>query len=255
MSSRTLILPPFFTPSTLSVYQSTNQVVIEQAVPYLTIANSTEGHLYAYSPSDQGDRFNFKNVPARVFTGPRTILTLLSTATAAQGAILPIKAPYNHSSYSINFFGPAVQCRQADPPVESKINDLLKQKMDKPVQTAKEVENAYYAFVPAFDSQGGVTALSEARYQAPINASNQLWMVFQRYVNVTDSACDYKQYYQVCKLWNATYNLHLSWENGYQNITGSRNLSHEVEYPNDKPPVWAPISSISERSIIALIYR
>lgn len=235
MSSRTLVLPPFFTPGTLSVYQSTNKFDNEESVPFLTIANVTEGHLYAYSPSDQGDRFNFKDVPARVFTGPRTILTLLSTATAAQGMILPIKAPYNHSSYSINFFGPAVQCSQANSSIESKINDLLKEKMSKPVGTAQEIENAYYAFTPAFDSKGGVTALSDVRYQAPVNGSNQLWMVFQRYVNTTDSACDYKQYHQVCKLWNATYNLNLSWENGFQNITGSRNISHEVEYPNDKP--------------------
>lgn len=149
--------------------------------------------------------------------------------------ILPLKSPFNHSSYSVSFFGPAVQCRPADSVAESKIDDLLKLRMDKPVGTARAVKNAYYAFVPAFDAQGNVTALSDVRYQVPVNASNEVWMVFQRYSNLTDSACDYKPYHQVCKLWNATYDLDLSWENGFQNITGSRNLSHEVAYPNDKP--------------------
>jgi hypothetical protein len=233
--SRTLILPPFFTPGTLSVYQSTNRIDIQQPTPYLTIANDTEGHLYSYSPSEQGDRFNFTTIPARIFAGPRSILTLLLTATASHGVILPLNSPFNHSSYSINFFGPAFQCSQADPTVESKIDDLLKLKMDIPVGTAKAVKNAYYAFVPAFDAQGNVTALSDVRYQVPVNASNEVWMVFQRYANLTDSACDYKPYHQVCKLWNATYDLDLSWDKGFQSITGSHQLTHEVEYPNDKP--------------------
>jgi hypothetical protein len=120
VASRSLILPPFFTPGTLFVYPSTNKVVTEQAVPYLTIANSSEGLYYLYSPSIDEDSYNLKNVPSRVFAGPRTILTLLSTATVSRGEILRVKAPYNHSSYSVSFFGRAVQCGKADPSVESK---------------------------------------------------------------------------------------------------------------------------------------
>src|SRR2546423_2296525 len=251
MSSRTLILPAFFTPGTLFVYDSTNEAVVEQKVPYLTIGNSTEGYLYSYSPSDKGDRFNLKNEATRIFMGPRTILPLLSTATASEGTILPIKAPYNHSSYTLNFFGPAVQCSEADPTVKSKISDLLKLKMEKQVGTAKEVQNAYYAFVPAFDSQGGVTALSDVRYQTQVNASNQLWMAFERYLNPTDEACDHEKYYQVCKLWNATYDLNFSWENGFQNITGSCHLLHEVEYPNDKP---GDISNMAQHAYSAFMW-
>jgi hypothetical protein len=249
--SRSLILPPFFTPGTLFVYPSTNKVVTEQAVPYLTIANSSEGLYYSYSPSIDGDSYNLKNVPSRVFAGPRTILTLLSTATASRGEILPLKAPYNHSSYSVNFFGPAVQCGKADPSVELKIDELLRQKMDTLVGTAKELTNALYSFVPSF-SQGGVTALPDVRYQEPVNASNQLWMVFMRYVESgDDQPCEYKPYHQICKLWNATYDLHFSWENGLQNITGSRGLLHEVEYPNDKP---GEISNMAQHAYSAFMW-
>lgn len=231
---RGLILPPFFTPGTLFVYPSTNELVTEQAVPYLTIANSTEGQYYSYSPSVNGDSYNLKNVTSRAFAGPRTILTLLSTATASRGEILSIKAPYNHSSYSVSFIGPAVQCSKADPSVESKIDELLTQKMDTPIGTVKELTNALYSFVPSFHN-GEVTALPDVRYQEFVNASNEVWMVFMRYVESSNGQpCEYKPYHQVCKLWNATYDLDLSWENGLQTITGSRSLLQEVPYPNDQ---------------------
>jgi hypothetical protein len=249
MASRTLILPPFFTPGTLFVYDSTNEVVDEQLVPFLTIANSTAGHNYSYSPSDKGDSFKLKEEVTRIFTGPRTILTLLSTATAV-GQILPIKAPYNHSSYTINFFGPAVQCLEASPAVKSKISTLLEVKMNKTIENAREIQNAYYGFVPAFDSQGGITALADVRYQAPLNASNQIWMVFERY-NSSTGACKHGKYYQVCNLWNATYDLNLSWGIGLQSINGSRRLLHTVEYPRDKA---GDISNMAQHAYSAYMW-
>jgi hypothetical protein len=233
------------------VYPSTNEVTAEEAVPYLTIANSTDGHNYSYSPSNRGDSFALKTVPTRIFSGPRTILTLLGTATAAQGAILTLKAPYNHSEYTIDFFGPAVLCHEAEPNVKSKIDDALGKKMGIKIGTAIESINAYYAFVPEFDPQGGVTPLSEVRYQSPINSSNELWMVFQRYLDLTKSTCDFKQYYQVCKLWNATYHLNLEWENGFQNITGTRQFLHEVDYPNDSPP---DVSNMAQHAYSAFFW-
>src|SRR5579862_5791316 len=103
---RCLILPPFFTPATLFIYPSTNMTKDEQSVPYLAIADSSLGQSFAYSPPYS----NKTDDSSRVFTGPRTILTLLSTATASLGQILPINAPYNHSTYSIQFYGPIVKC-------------------------------------------------------------------------------------------------------------------------------------------------
>lgn len=57
-------------------------------------------------------------------------------------------------------------------------------------------------------------------------------MAFQRYDNSTaNKNCDYKPYYQVCSLWNATVDLSLSWESDFQNITGKTTLMHQVAYP------------------------
>ena len=214
MSSRTLILPPFFTPGTLFVNDSTNEQTAEKDVPYLTIANSSLGHNYSYSPYYHGDFPIFKEEVTKIFTGPRTILTLLSTATAA-GRVLPIKAPYSNSSYTVNFFGPAVQCLEAEPEVKSQITTLLRAKMNETVGGAKEIQNAYYGFVPWF-SQGNVIPLADARYQTSRNASNQIWMVFERYDHSTTGACSHGKYYQVCSLWNATYDLNLTWRMGFR---------------------------------------
>ena len=248
---RTLILPPFFTPGTLFVYSSTDEFVISQQVPYLNIANSSQGHYYAFSPSEKGDRFNFKDVLTRVFNGPRTVVTLLSTATASQGEILTLKAPRNHSAYTVRFFGPAVQCIQANSSVRTVISELLARRMNETAGTLKEVQNAYYAFVPSFDPQGNVTAMSDARYQTSSVATNEVWMAFERYRNSTGESCDYDKYFQVCSLWNATYDLSLAWENGFQNVTGSRDLLHRVVYPVDTP---GGISNMAQHAYSAFFW-
>ena len=72
-----------------------------KAVPYLAIADSSIGQNFAYSPPSYNITTKSLDDDARIFTRPRTILTLLSAATASLGQILPIKPPYNHSQYLI----------------------------------------------------------------------------------------------------------------------------------------------------------
>ncbi|KAK3377470.1 hypothetical protein B0H63DRAFT_398759 [Podospora didyma] len=248
-----LLLPSFFTPGTLVVNPSTQTRQVDQLVPYLSIGNSTEGHYYSYSPSNRGDTYGSKEIPTRIFSGPRTILTRLSTATSSKGEILSLKRPYNHSSYSQTFFGPAIQCLKASSLVESQIDAALADKMSKPVGNAIENINAYYGFVPSFDSNGTLIPLAEARYQSPAIASNELWQVFQRYIDTTtNSTCDYKPYYQVCSLWNATYNINLEWDSSSQSITGTRDLLHRVEYPND--PKQDEVSNMAQHAYSAFFW-
>jgi hypothetical protein len=100
--------PPSFLHSRYFVYSSTNGVVAPRGVPYLNIANRSYGDSYSFSPSEDGDRFNFKNITTRVFNGPRSVLSLLPAATASRGEILALTPPSNHSSYTVRFFGPTV---------------------------------------------------------------------------------------------------------------------------------------------------
>ncbi|KPM44202.1 hypothetical protein AK830_g2378 [Neonectria ditissima] len=230
-----LILPPFFTPATLFVYPSGEVVTAKEQVPYLAIANSSAGSEFAYSPPMNSSTTKFKDDTSRIFTGPRTILTLLASAAASRGEILPIAAPSNHSAYSIDFYGPIVQCKDANATTVALMDRLLRQHMAVPKGTARQVDSAYFGFVPAFNSTGDLVALSEPRYQGPSNAANELWMTFQQYVLDSKRGRVRTRAWQVCRLHNATYDLRFEWDRGVQNLTGSYKVGETVGFPRDRP--------------------
>lgn len=234
---RLLILPPFFTPGTLIVYDSVQETSTLQLVPYPGIAHSINGHSYAFSPSERGDRFNYRNVLTRVFNGARTALALLMTAVASQGTILPIDRPSNHSAYSVDFYAPGVRCAAANSSTEAIIRDLLEKEMSlQPFgPNITQVDNAYFSFVPTWDAEGNIVARSDVRYQSPAASANELWMVFERY-NTSSDRCDHNKIFQVCTLWNATYHLDLTWDGDFQNVTGTREWMEEVPYPPTDEP-------------------
>lgn len=205
-----------------------------QDIPYLSIAQSASGSKYSYSPPMNRSTVQFVDDISKTFCGPRTILTLLSTATASRGEILPIKPPSNHSSYEIQFHGPVATCSDANTSTIRLIDGLLKNKAAEPLGTAFLNESAYYAFVPAVNSSNQLVAMDQPRYQQPSNASNELWMTFQRYnIDGTDKF-NRSRKYQVCRLYNATYNLGLSWDGSSQNVNISYEVKEEVFFPHDK---------------------
>jgi hypothetical protein len=220
-------------------------------VSYLAIADSSIGHKFAYSPPAYSDEPNILDEEKRVFAGPRTILTLLSTATASLGQILPIKAPYNHSAYSVQFYGPIVQCDTANSSVAIRMERLLNDKMAIPMGTAKETINAYYGFVPAYDSAGEEIALSEPRLQSPSNATNQLWITFLRYAIDSSGHRIQERHFQSCQLHNATFDLELTWNGGVQIINGSYSVLEEVHFPNYKSDA---VSDMSQHAYSAFFW-
>lgn len=207
-----------------------------EPVPYVAIANSSAGHQFAYSPpKNTDDTPDHMRDTTRIFTGPRTVLTLLSSATASSGEILPIAAPSNHSSYSINFFGPLVRCEDANGTVAPIIDRLLNEHKSVRKGTARQVDNAYFGFVPSVNNEGEIIALSQPRYQGPSMAINELWMTFQRWsVNSSGDRVRTRSS-QVCRLYNATYDLDLQWDLNVQNVTGQATVHEEVAFPRDVP--------------------
>jgi hypothetical protein len=226
-------------------------IEVEQSVPYLAIADSSIGHKFAYSPPTFGDDPNLVDDEKRIFSGPRTILSLLSTATASLGQILPITAPYNHSSYSVRFYGPIVRCATANSSVATSMESLLKDEMAIPVGTANKTVNVYYGFVPAFDAAGEVIPLSKPRGQSPSNASNQLWITFLRYASDPDGHRIQRRHFQLCQLHNATFDLELAWAGGVQKINGSYRVLEEVHFPNHKAD---KISDMSQHAYSAFLW-
>lgn len=115
---------------------------------------------------------------------------------------------------------------------------------------------AYYALVPSHDANvdnattilydgTNYTALDQPRLQEqPMNATNELWMKFYRYVtdtngnHVADSNGNpvVVPNYSVCSLWNASYELEFSFENGAQTVrNNSIRLLNPVDYPINNP--------------------
>lgn len=246
-----LVLPPFFTPATLFVYRSEDVVQLQQSVPNLSIANSQAGNTYAYSPPMNKSTIQSIDDPSKTFCGPRTILTLLSTATASRGEILPIKPPYNHSSYDIQFYGPVVRCSDANTSTIQQIDQAIEAKASTPLGTAFLNETAYYAFVPSLDENNNLIAMDQPRYQQPSNASNELWMYFERYDEDGGDDFDRSPQYQVCRLHNASYDVSLSWDNGFQKVNSSYEVGEEVFFPHDK---LGDISNYAQHAYSAFLW-
>jgi hypothetical protein len=183
------------------------------------------------------------------FLGPRTIISRLSTATATQGQILPISPPFPNSTYALEFYGPAVQCGEANSSVATIIKSLRKEAVTSFRGNIVDNSDYYFAFVPDLSNvgnssapNGGVAAVSQIRLQQPQNASNQLWMAFSRYVLDTTGQRTTEDHCLLCQLYNATYNINLTFEEGSQTIRdqGTRILN-PVDYPDANAPVSADL--------------
>ena len=191
------------------------------------------------------------NDTSRTFSGPRTILNLLASGTASLGNILPIAGPTNFSEYSISFYGPIVNCTNADPEGVSLIDRLYRENMRLPFGTSKQVDSAYFAFVPIYNSTGQVISLSEPRVQSQYNALNQMWMTFIRYSYDNTGKQIRERFYEICRLHNATYDVHLKWNMGLQSINVSHVIGEEVPYPRDGP---TDVSNMAQHAYSAVMW-
>lgn len=250
-----LLLPPFFTPATLFVYLSTSSVEINELRPYPNIANGSVGHKYSYSPPTHRNTTQFFDDEARTFTGPRTQLNLVSTATASLGEILSVDSPYNSTNYRINFFAPIINCQEANSTMAALIYDYLLKEMASTSENSvnNETDNAYYAFVPTYNTDGDLVPASTPRSQSPSNALNQLWMTFLRpTVNMNSKGFHVKErHYQICTLHNASYHLEVTRDHGFQNITGSYDVLEEVAFPKDGPK---DVSNMAQHAYSAFMW-
>ena len=202
----------------------------------VTIADSGQGHRYAYSPPTHANTTQFIDDESRTFTGPRTVITLLGAAAASFGEILPIDAPYNRSRYSTEFYGPIVNCSEASDSKATLINGLFNQNMQIRVGTARQVDSAYYAFVPGYNASGQMIALSDPRDpQTHFKSSNELWMTFLRFVYDAQGNLKKERHYQVCELHNATYDITIEWDKGVQMVNGTYKTMEAVPFPHDGP--------------------
>ena len=208
------------TPATLnvdSVLQYSGQMM---SVPALHMSQAEEYQDFAYYAPRSSSNL-------QKYLSSRTILTRLAVATSTTGQILPLAPPATNATYVQTFFGPYVQCLDANQSLISEIDAANQRRKAAIRPSVEELPNDYFAFVPALSN------LNETSFHAPIQvvnlsdlngalyASNQLWLTFPRYIaneinfNVSQVA---SPYYLTCELHNASYNVNLTWTNGAQSL-------------------------------------
>ena len=253
---RCLQIPSLITPATLFVIQSLDSDYVPASVAALDIANCSQSHKFAYF-TNSNTKIQTPCGNSSIFNGPRSIVTRLSSATASFGQILPIAPPFIQSRYSLQFAGPYVRCDLANVTVQEAMTAYLEKMNSSLRQTSsgnQYEQFAYAAFVPSFDVDPSgpntipfegtnITAMGQPRLQQrPGNATNEIWLFYYRYsidadgsyildANETDQQYLSPQY-SVCSLWNTTYNLEFSFDNGEQNVTTTNmTFLNSVAYP------------------------
>ncbi|KAF2876075.1 hypothetical protein BDV95DRAFT_482729 [Massariosphaeria phaeospora] len=244
----TLLLLPFFTPATLCIYPSTDEVQVIAAIPYPDIASSNMNHKFAYSPPQRRGTIQFLDDKSGTFIGPRTILSTLSAATASLGDFLPIDLPFKNSAYSVTFFAPIIKCEDANSTDAKRMDDFLQEEMATKLSTNNEINSAYYGFVPTYNDTGHVFVASKPRQQTPSRATNQLWITFLLPIPDENGKRIKNRHYQICQPHNASYGLTISRQHGYQNVSGSYDILDAVPYPDDGP------NDVSDMSYTAFIW-
>jgi hypothetical protein len=245
------LLPPFFTPATLFIVESTNTEDIIAAMPHPSIANASEAHRFTYSPPSQRGTTQHVNDVNRIFTGPRTALNLLATATSSFGEILPLDLPFNNSAYPLDFYAPIIKCSDANETEKNVIDDFLQEEMATVRDTLVETDNAYFSFVPTYNSTGGLTAVSHPRQQVPSTPMNELWMTFLR-ATINDEGERVKlRHYQICRPHNASYSLEVSQYHGLQNVSGNYEVGETISFPDEKPN---EISNMTQHAYTAFMW-
>jgi len=215
---RCIPISSLITPATLNVETvlqtessmfNVSTLDISQAGPYFN---------YAFVVPGQNDTNHLK------YLGSRTIITRLTVATASTGQILRLPVPFTNATYEQTFFGPFVQCQDANTTVASQIDAAAKRRTLAIDPSIQEVSNEYFAFVPALSDSNWNLSSSDVKIanltdaNGVLNASNQLWLRFPRYQtnhNITQLP---DPHYLSCKLHNTSYRVRFSWVNGIQSL-------------------------------------
>jgi len=233
---RCIPIPSLFTPATLYIIPATSTGTTKGWVRILDIADPLHEDSFAYSvPADGFKNTTTEQLSTQLFLGPRTILERLSVATASGGVILPIAPPFVNASYQIQFYGPMVQCFEANDTQQAALEKLISQQLvTDPATNVTQLLNSYFAYVPDLSEPDEAVNLVD-RLQQPSNGSNELWLSFRRngtgWIESPIPTCPIIEY-RVCKLYNATYNLNLTFEEGNQTVMGyPPTLLNEVEFP------------------------
>lgn len=206
---RLIPVSSLITPATLSVEPIVRNSTVMAKVPSPGISDPRQANRFAYYVEETG---------IQKFQTPRTILTQFAVATATFGQILPIKPPFTNATYQIRFFGPTFKCGDANATISQAIDNVKEQKIQSLGSSVVEVSSSYFGFVPDLRNPEAIQAADLSNVRGQANASNQLWMVFPRYVINERGARELENHHLSCQLHNASYDVFFSFTQGVQTV-------------------------------------
>jgi hypothetical protein len=175
-----------------------------------------------------------------MFMDARTIVKQIVFQTASGQRIPQIPQQVQNISYSFSFYGPKINCLDADPTEARIILEFAQQSTN----FSDRVVLDYFSFIPDL-TQVGVNNSNRSNviYNSDVGgsrlpdaavASNELWIMTSKYVN--GSSCEdphsIEKQFSVCKMHEALYSIDISFTNDIQSIvdTGTKVLD-AVPYP------------------------
>lgn len=180
-------------------------------VPSPRISDGQRFNRFAYCVQD-------KEAGTDIYLRPRTILIRISLATAASGQILPIRPPFTNASYQIQSFGSTVKRGDTNATISRAIDTVKEQEIHTSAPSFVVVSSSNFAFVPDLSSSEAIQAADLSNPHGQSNASDQLWMVFPRYVIDEHGVRELQNYYLTCQLHYASYEISFSFTEGIQMI-------------------------------------
>lgn len=221
-------LSAIFTPATLTVVSviQPNPRTLKAGVPMIDFANATNfAALGTCSPDACGVTAGPEVFGALQFTYPNAQTVLLAAAGASSGQIQAMVPKYPNSTYTVPFFGPAIQCQNANASAAQSIKDMYSATAPPYNQYQGRPETSYYGFIPGRSKNGTLTSVDFAQLprgwnqldDAKIPSAPEIWIrtrVSDPTGEDTSPLSGVTTY--VCLLQNASYTTQFSFHGGVQ---------------------------------------
>jgi hypothetical protein len=173
------------------------------------------------------------------YTGPSSRISRLASSVASAGAVSSIPPPFPNSSYSLEFYGPAIKCENLDPSTSTLAQLVNNVTVDHSHRSGGDGAG-YIGFVPnclshtssSWDCSGNDTDAAIGSLQRTLNDTASTDMLFDLvsndyakfYVVVPDPTIAYNHFRTIrCGLRNASYAGTITFDNGQQVLDFSIN--------------------------------
>ncbi|PVI04636.1 hypothetical protein DM02DRAFT_690836 [Periconia macrospinosa] len=223
LASWLLPLIALVTPATLTVESRLNGNTTIKPVPYPNF-DLTNGHVGTDVSANVWSDYQGVGWPVNASPGLRRLLT----AVGSGASVIPVGAPYPNSSYSIQFYGPCLNCQSLDKALKSHDFDNFKQlTADNPSNNSDLSE--------LWDQFGDIKKDSDIYYKATAPWNRNLILVATGPTNTADKTGGVSL---TCQLRNASYNVDFVFEQGVPSTTiSSFELQPVLNYSTNTKPI------------------